>query len=184
MSGCRAPSRSHRRALTLLEVILATSLLATVSSILVSTFSSLQSDAEVQQHRLNATEVAHKLIIQYLHNPNQMPDESLRIEQGKDLYRYVLLQEILTEESRRDRVSRRRARNAQNLSQNERLGAGLVMITIHVHHYIEGASLAQSGPPIVSLSRIFDPYASPDESTLLRHVEILLGQELNLPSQR
>ncbi|MFG0258590.1 MAG: hypothetical protein ACF8GE_11870 [Phycisphaerales bacterium JB043] len=182
MTTRRAPTRS-RRALSLLEVILATSLLGTVSSIMVSTFSSLQSESVRQQHRLNATEVAHNLIIQYLHNPNEMPDESLRIEKGTSYYRYVLEEEILTEQSRRNRVQVRRARNAQTLSQNERLGAGLVMITIHVYHHIDGDALRQGGDVIVSLSRIFDPYSSTDDATLLRHVERLLQRELNLPNQ-
>lgn len=171
-----------RRAITMLEVILATSLLATTSTIIVNTLGSMELMTAQQQHRLNATEVAHNLIVQYLHNPNNMPDDSLKIEKGTGLYRYVMREEILTEESRSGRVSRRRAQNAQTLSQDERLGAGLVMITIFVYHYIGNASLAQSGEPIVSLSRIFDPYASPDDVTLLRHVERLLGHQLNIPN--
>lgn len=174
-----APRRDARRALSLLEALLATTLLGMAVSGVVGAVGAVQRMSEMDQHRLNATEVAHQLILQYLHDPNQLPDPSLPIEQGKGRYRYLISEEALTQEQEIGRVQTRRARSFGSLSQNERLGAGLVMITVKV--YPDSESSLSRSRELASLSRIFDPYSSTDDDTLLRHIEQIMGESLNIP---
>lgn len=177
----RAPSprAGARRGFSLLEAVLAMVLLGAAVSAVVGAMSAVQRMSHNDQERLNASEVAHQLILQYLHDPKQMPDPDLPIEQGKGRYRYLLSEEVLVQEQESGRVQTRRARSLSSLSTNERLGAGLVMITVKVYPH-NGRPLS-SLTELVTLNRIFDPYASTDDQTLLKHVEKLLGRDLNLP---
>jgi Tfp pilus assembly protein PilV len=177
----RAPSpvAGARRGFSLLEAVLAMVLLGAAVSAVVGAMSSVQRMTHNDQERLNASEVAHQLILQYLHDPKQMPDPDLPIEQGKGRYRYLLSEEVLVQEQEAGRVQTRRARSLSSLSTNERLGAGLVMITVKVYPHNDRP--LSSLPELVALNRIFDPYASTDDQTLLKHVEKLLGRDLNLP---
>jgi type II secretory pathway pseudopilin PulG len=180
----RAPSMSaaaRARGFSLLEAVLAMVLLGVAVSTVVGSMSAVQRMTHHDQERLNAAEVAHQLILQYLHDPKQMPDDDLPIEQGKGRYRYLLSEEILVQEQEADRVQTRRARSMSSLSTNERLGAGLVLITVKVFPDTD-APLSRTSE-LITLNRIFDPYASTDDQTLLKHVEKLLGRDLNLPVQ-
>jgi hypothetical protein len=171
--------RTSQRAFTFLEAILASLLLAGAGATIITALGAIERMTSSQQDRLNAAEVAHQIILQYLHDPSQLPDASLPIEQGKHRYLYLLREDVLIEEGRSQRITVRDPRAAQSLSENERLGAGLVMITVNVHRDTGGA-VSAGGPALVSISRVFDPYASTDDSTLIRHVERLWGRRLEV----
>lgn len=164
-----------RRAFTFLEAVFAIALLATVVMTVVGGYGALRDLTVRDQTRLDATEVAHRLILIYTHmGPTQLPGKNEAIEQGSRLYRYSLSEDILIEDKNaREGLSVRRARPASTLSANERLGAGLVQITINVYPFEQPAS----GPPLASLSRIFDPYdtSNPDD-VFIDHVMQLFGR--------
>lgn len=134
------------------------------------------------QDRLNASEVAHQLILNYLYDPNSLPDDSLPIENGKGRYRYRLSEEVLVEQEKTGRITVRKPQSMATSTRDERLASALVMVTVNVYPDL-GADRVR-GEPLLSLSRIFNPYSviEGDDDMLIKHVEKLLGRRLNLPN--
>ncbi|MEC9373320.1 MAG: hypothetical protein VYC34_05720 [Planctomycetota bacterium] len=165
--------------MTFLEVTLSVALFAGLVTTLFGAYESLRRWSTLDQERLNATEVAHKLILLYTHDgPDKLPDTDVAIEQGQGKYRYLLSEEILVErKGERDKISIREARPSRSLSDNERIGAGLVMITIKVYPD-ESTAFTDPSEPLASLSRVFDPFGSTDEDVLINHVLQLLRQSM------
>ena len=70
--------------LTFLEVVISLAILAATVATMVSGYGAMERMALRDQDRLNAAEVAHQLILNYLYDPNSLPPDSQPLEQGKD----------------------------------------------------------------------------------------------------
>ena len=173
-----------RRGVTLIEVALAVALLSGVAAVIATAYVGVNRMNARQQHRLYATEVAHRLILNYLLDPKSLPSEGELIPYSEDIrYQHRLIEQTLIEEETDDDTLdvRRPAPEAQ-LDSNARLGAGLKMITVKVYH-VEGRGFADIDEPLASVTRIYSPIdPSKDEDILLRQVEQLLGRPVELPS--
>lgn len=169
---------SHR-GFGFLEVVLSIAILSAVIVTMVGGYGSIRTMVQRDQMRLEATEVAHRLILIYTYiSPDDLPGPGEPIAQGERLYSYRLREDILVEEGSGDgSMSRRGAQPASSLSSNQKLQSGLVLVSIDVYPHVEGG--APGGEPIASLSRIFDatdPTAL-SEDAFLGHIMRLLGSQ-------
>jgi len=170
-----------RRGFTFLEIVLSAAMLSLSAAALIGALDSARRISQQQKHRLDAVEVAHRLILNYLLDPESLPRDGQRIEQGRHEYRHVLHEEILVEdEDASDQaLAVRRARPQRDTGRNARLASGLKRITIEVYHY---RKLRPSDDrPLVTLSRIYNPLIG-DEDVLIRQVQDLMGQQFQLPA--
>ena len=167
-----------RRGMSLLEVVLSVGLLAGVVSTVVGGYGAIRTLTLREQDRLNATEVAHRLILQYVsEGPTTLPPDHLVLEQGKGRYRYRLREDSLVESTRqREGMSVREAKPMLTMGANQRFQSRFLQITVSVYRDDAGGL---SGEPIASLSRVFDPIdvsTQPDDLLLDHVLRMLQGQ--------
>ncbi|MBL8762547.1 MAG: hypothetical protein JNL50_14730 [Phycisphaerae bacterium] len=79
-----------RRGLTFLETLFASALLALVAAAVFGALSFVLGRQHHEQRTLAAYELANRIILQYLDDPEQLPDQSLPLEYGKDRFRWTL----------------------------------------------------------------------------------------------
>lgn len=78
--------------MTFIEVTLAVALLAIISSTVFGAFSYLVGRQRLEQQKLGSAEVANRLMLQYLDDPDSMPEAGLPVEHGPDRYRWDQIQ--------------------------------------------------------------------------------------------
>jgi len=166
-----------RGGLTFLEVLLSAAMLTMIAGAITAAHQGVHRMSSQQEQWLEATEVAHRLILNYLLDPQSLPEQGQKITRDLGVYEHVLKEEMLVEqESEEDRRTVREPVPEDELERDERLGAGLKRITIEIY------PLGQRGRgrPLASLSRTYNPFEG-DEDVLLRQVQELMGQQFQLP---
>lgn len=88
--GTPRRSRAAARGLTLLEVVLASALLAMVASTVFGAFHFMMSRQQVERQHLLASELANRLMLQYLDEKSTLPDPSLPLASSGDRFRWEL----------------------------------------------------------------------------------------------
>jgi len=174
-------TRRQRRGLSLLEALLALVVLGAATTIGVGGMGAIQQMNRAQQDRLNGMEVAHRLLLNHMIDPDSLPDTERPIAQGDGVYRYELDENVLEAEDRGSRT-RRRSRPMREMTGNQRLQAGLVMATVRVYldNGYGGPDLARG--PVAELSRIYDPFDTDEETIMFNQLEALMG--INAPPPR
>ncbi len=86
----KSPSTARQRGMTLLEVVLAIAALGLVAASATTTMSFLYGTQVREQRRLGARELAHRLVLIQLDNPNDLPGPSETIPYAQDQFRYDL----------------------------------------------------------------------------------------------
>lgn len=170
-----------RRGVTFLEVALAIALLAGLAASVTAAFAGLRRSALFEQEKLNAMEVAHRVIVGYMNDPATVPKPDEYVEQGAGRYRVLFAESMLVEErgSSDETFSLRKPVPIKSATDNERLGAGLIMVTVRVFPYDESGPLPRD-TMLAELSRLYDPYASDQhEDVFMRHVMRLLGEDMS-----
>lgn len=84
-----------RRGLTFLEVILSFLLLSIGTGLVLGVLNFTESTIARANFRLNAIEVAHRVVLQRFDDPSELPDDSLPIQQGDRLYRWSIDEQAL-----------------------------------------------------------------------------------------
>lgn len=156
----RRGRRALRRGLTFIEVVIATAMLTALASIVLGSVTFLDSSASRHQHRLNATEVAHRLIVQFIDDPGNMPEKNLPIQQGTSYYRWELVDEVVMQEDSGDSVSRLRRGRAMREDQigaEQALTQMLKRVSVRVYLDDPGNTVIRTDAPVATLSRIFNP---------------------------
>jgi type II secretory pathway pseudopilin PulG len=82
--------RGQRRGLTFLEVVCAVGLLAVVVASVVSAVTFIVNSQHTQQRKLNATEVANRLMLIYLDDPNELKRMGPLVAYDKLKYRWQI----------------------------------------------------------------------------------------------
>lgn len=85
-----------RRGLTFLETLFAAAMLALVAAAVFGAISFVLGRQLQEQRTLAAYELANRLVLQYLDDPDQLPDPSLPLEYGKDRFRWELNVDAVT----------------------------------------------------------------------------------------
>ena len=78
------------RGFTLLETVLAVTLVSMIAASIAMTYSALQRQRVIEQQRLGAAELANRLILQYLDARNALPSELTPLEYDAERYRWSL----------------------------------------------------------------------------------------------
>lgn len=165
------PRRSHarRRGVTLLEVVLAGLLLGLATSAITSAFGVIQTLSDRGRQRLEAAEIAHRAILQYIDDPTQIDAQGREVwKMGRGRYRILIYEQSLSR-TEGENVSIRKARASAGLDFNSVLVNRLLMVTVEVFQDVDG----QRGPQAIEvMSRIIDPLAfSDDEYAQEKHIE-------------
>ncbi len=173
-----------RRGFSMLEISLAVGLLATAVATILGGYQSMRELSHRNQERLNATEVAHRLLLIYMHEgPSAVPDEGEAIEYGKGYYRFRLQEDVLQESpDTREGLSVKVARPMSTLSTNKRFEGRLTMVTVSVYPDQVGPVPAMQ-KPLAALSRTYDPFdmTSVPDDVLLDIVRRRLGGDFEMP---
>lgn len=177
------------RGLTFVEVVAALLMLALVAVTVLGGLSFLDSAAARDRYRLAATEVAHRVILQYMDNPAALPDPRLPYEFDEPYpatrYRWILREEFLAAEGdeRGPGARRRRAKVTEGASMDELFKSHLYQVTVEVYLFDDAQALVSLSEPLAKLSRIYnyindrsDPERTKDR--LLKLVEKATGTKL------
>lgn len=153
----RRTARRHR-GVTFLEVLFSSALLSVAAATITGAFATVERLATRDEKRLAAYQVAHRLILQCLDNPNQMPPDSVPQEQvvRRETVRfYYLLQEsvLLKDDNAGGEATVRRAENANLVASTDLLSSALLMLTVQIYEEEGGRRAAE---PIATLSRVKD----------------------------
>lgn len=174
-----------RRGLTLLEVIAATALLAGLASIVLGAVSFMEASTARQRHKLQAMEVAHRIVAQYIDNPKLLPDESLPIQQGESFYHYRIQEDVLVQEQEAgSKIRRATAQRKSNLSVEEALPQMLNRIIISVYLDDPENPVIDPTKPAAELVRIFDPIQGRPEDIVLEDLLKLVERAQREEAQR
>lgn len=157
------PSRPRcHRGLTLLETVLAVLLLTLVTTAIMSAVSFVLGTEGRARKRLAASEVANRLVLQYLDEKSDMPDRSRPIDYGE--YRFVWDMDVSNVAMELNSVARR---NAAPGAVSSLARFKLTRITVYdAEEADSGAALR--GEPLAVLTRVYDPIAARNPDTMDR----------------
>lgn len=165
--------------MTFIEVVVATGILAGLATMILGTLSFMENATLRQKHRLNATEVAHRVICQFLDDPDKLPDKNLPIQQGEHYYRFILRDEILvTEESDTDRLRHGQGRVTSQMDAQEQLRSMLGRVTVQVYLHDPGNPI-DTGAPMCELVRVYGTLSLADEDAIMKRLLKLVEQIQN-----
>lgn len=105
MKRTRRPSRPFRRSgLTILEVIISLAILSGIGSVLFGTIGFTENAAKYDRHRLNAMEVAHRIVIQWIDDPKWIRNQPKRTEYDGHMYVFDVQELILVNDAEGDNI--------------------------------------------------------------------------------
>ncbi len=133
-----------RRALTLLEVVLATAMLGLIAGAIFGVTGSITAGQVRQQRRLAAAELANRLVLSYLDDPTRMPSPSAPLTHAGERYRY----EYTVDPVRFDEVGAEVRQSHASLGLDR-----FELVTVRV--WFEAGS--RDNPITVTLRRMLDP---------------------------
>ncbi len=170
------PARAAR-GMSLLEVVFAVVLLALVASAVTGAISFVGGSEVRAQKRLGAYELANRLILQHLDDPNQLPDRTRPIEYDRFRYRWEL--DISQVRMRTPSLATQREVNAQANDRFEQ-------VTVAVFAVQEGVLFEPPAEQLAVLTRVYDPFAprNPDAvermdaDALIEKIQGLFGGDL------
>jgi hypothetical protein len=143
-----------RRGVTFLEVVFSAVILSLAAGAITGAFALIERLSLRDDARLAGYEVAHRIILQFMDDPESLPPDRLPIEMGRFRFRYTLGKEALLEESAGETgVERREGRNVSNLDMTQRLRGRLMLLTVRVEWERPGGF-----DEVATLSRVFDPF--------------------------
>ncbi|HYC99677.1 MAG TPA: hypothetical protein VEB22_00490 [Phycisphaerales bacterium] len=87
-----APRRRRApRGVALIEVVAAAALLAVTASAVVGGFATVAGAEARNERKLESLELANRLLLQYIDDSRDMPDEALHVQQGRGVYRWRMV---------------------------------------------------------------------------------------------
>jgi len=122
----------------------------------------MENIATHDRHRLNGTEIAHRVILQYIDDFKSLRSQVHRVPMGGSMYQFEITENVLLTESG-DGVARsggkasqrRKSVSAKNASVEERFAAQIHQITVDV--YLEHPDGTRSARPVATLVRSYNP---------------------------
>lgn len=176
--------RRANRGMTFIEVIAAIALLALVSTLVLSGLSFIESASARDRYRLAATEVAHRVILQYMDDPTLLEPRK-PYQYGDTNYRWILRAEILADESndKSASISRRTAKVTDSVSIDESFKNPIHQVTISVYLWDDDEALVSNDEPLGRLTRIYNRYNDRNDEErikdrIFKDIERLTGQQL------
>ncbi len=143
------------RGMTLLEVVLAIASLGLIAAGATTTISFLYGSQVREERRLGASELASRLILIYLDNPNDLPPRSEQIAYGRDSFRYDLAVtpvRIRPRDAVRRALAERRSNSPIPIDRFEQ-----VRVRVWLSEDAGGSRTFSSAVPSAVLVRLYDP---------------------------
>lgn len=153
-----------RRGLSFVETVCAATLLGVLAASIFGALSAIVGSQRRQQHELAASEVANRLILQYLDDKAGLPMQGLPVEYAGMRYRWQLTESpVELVPARPDSASERQS------TVNLRIDRfNLVKVTAWLSEESGGATNPEPGTPTATLARIVDPVALRNPDTIER----------------
>ena len=165
-----------RRGMTLLEVVISIVMLASLGSIILGSITFMERAARREHRRLEATEVAHRLITQALVNQDQLPDESLPIEHGVNLYYFKLIPHVIViEDEGGDGPTATRTIRGDSADLSQQIRNQLHQVVVHVYPADQHGNYLTT-EPTVTLSRVYNIMKG-DEDVVFKRIVGIINQE-------
>lgn len=158
-----------RGGVTFLEVVFASAMLGIATSGFVAALGAVETLDALSARRLEAHEVAHRVILQFMDDPRSLQQDT-PYPLGRGVYRYLVRKDVLLpEDAEAERVSIRKSAHTKTLDPIARIRARITMVTVEVYEEVRGQRAAT---PLATLSRIYDPFgdAENDPQSFMQHV--------------
>lgn len=139
-------------------------LLGIVAATVFGAFNSILSTQKIQQHRLNAMELANRLILEYLDDKETMPAAGLPIIYNDTRYRWDLREIPVRLEPARPDIAEERALAAP--ISVDRMQA--IAVRVWLSEESGGSFTFDTTVPAVALTRLMDPIALRNPDTTKR----------------
>ena len=164
MEPAKTNPQRRRRGLTFIETVCAVALLGIVAATVFGAFNSILSTQKVQQHRLNAMELANRLVLEYLDDKETMPAAGLPLLYDNTSFRWELREIPVRLEPARPDIAEERAL-ATPVSV-DRMQA--IAVRVWLSEESGGSFAYDPAVPAVSLTRLMDPIALRNPDTTIR----------------
>jgi hypothetical protein len=178
-------TRTNQPGLTILEVVIAVAMLAGMASVILGAVSLMENSIVRDRHRLNAMEVAHRVVVQLIDDHTWVDRQpARRVQQGDYYYDFdyrvdVLYHEKgLDEEGKEIPSNRRATKLASESSVEERLKAQIHEITVTV--YLERPDGSRSPQAYATLHRLYNPVMGEGERGIRWVMDLFQQQYGNL----
>ncbi len=180
--------RAHhasRTALTMIEVIMAMATLVIVSGMILSSITFMERAATRDKTRTEAMEVAHRVIMQYIDEPDDLKQFDHRYDYNQSTYRFEVREEILEtgEDSGIEGLSRRESSLASDVSTEDTFRSLLYQLTVTVYRENPYDPDAVPATYDAQLVRLYNPISlfERDQDRLLDWIEqVLSGGSVSL----
>jgi hypothetical protein len=155
----------------MVEVIAGVVLLALIAGTVLAGVSVVLGVQLRHQRTLACAELASRLTLQYLDDPTKMPDSTLPVQYGRELYRWRLAKVPVELTPARLEGADRTSRTGLSLNRLE-----AIAITVWLSEQSGGSVVPEIDTPAFGISRLMDPIAdvqrNPDSGT-----ELLANEE-------
>lgn len=153
-------AHANQPGLTILEVVVAVAMLAGMAGIILGSVALMENAALRDRHRLNAMEVAHRIVAQLIDDHTSVDRQPHRVQQGDYYYAFDYRLDVLTDETGLEDdaegpKNRRKTQLASESSVEERLKSQIHEITVTV--YLERPDGARDPKPYATLHRLYNP---------------------------
>ncbi|MEO1007292.1 MAG: type II secretion system protein [Planctomycetota bacterium] len=161
MPTCRT-LRTSRRGITFLEVVLASALLGIVSMGIFSAMNYVVLQQRRAEQALGAAEVANRVVVMFLDNPDDMPSNGQPIAYGRHLYHwdYAAAPITLYDPQATDDIAPLRLDRLRELT-----------VTVWLHEDTGGARRPGPDAPTITVRRMLDPAPTRNPDTLARAMD-------------
>ncbi len=154
-----------RRGITLIETVCAAALLAIVTGVVFAALAGIMASQQRRAHELGAMELANRLVLQYLDDPDTMPNPALPVQYAGERYRWTMRQvPVELVPARPDAAAQRAATTSISIDRFE-----LVVVDVWLGEESGGSAANDPGTPSATLTRMIDPLAlrNPDSNERL-----------------
>ncbi|MGP1345316.1 MAG: type II secretion system protein [Phycisphaerales bacterium] len=150
----RHRTRRAQRGLTFLEVIMSLAMVGVVGAMITGGIGFMERAQRANALRLDAVEVAHRVIIQQVDDDKLWKQEVNRVELNGTVFEFDLHLEVLVSDgSSTDPRARRERREVNASTFNERLTSKLHLVTAQVWAVDPPQ---ESGEPLATLTRVYN----------------------------
>ncbi len=160
------------RGITFLETVLAVVLLGLTTMSVVLAVNYISAASIRNAHRMNAAEIANRLLLQFFDDPATLPSDTQPIQYGKEgefRYRWTLGEEAVTvelptpvapnaEDDRREQQLASLGRSSMDRFTRFRV----VRVKVWLGEETGGAFFPDAGVPQVTIARLYDPADIPN----------------------
>jgi type II secretory pathway pseudopilin PulG len=177
--------QASRPALTMIEVVMALATLVIASSMILASVSFMETTAARNTTRLEAMEVAHRVIMQYIDEPDDLKQFNQRYQYNRSFYRFEVREEILQIDESTDipGLTRREGALAKDLNMEDTFKSLLYQVTVTVYRENPNYPDAIPTTPHTQLVRLYNPISlfERDEDRLLDWItQVLSGESVSL----